>query len=511
MPKDKPLIKEMTPQDIQNKIEEFLPVRKEKKDKNGEVFTPISLIEDMLSKLPNNVWSNPELKWLDPANGIGNFPMVVYQKLFEKLPNTYIGNEELNLKGYKDERGKQDHIIENMLYMVEIDTANVKISRIIFGPNANISCADFLEKQDKWIKDFKGVDKFNIIIGNPPFNASQENEGKKGGGDSLWPTFVKTSINILVNNGYLLFVHPSAWRKPQHEGSKTFGLFNLMCHENQIEYLEIHDTKDGMNVFNVGTRYDWYLLKKHKNNKNTTIKDQKGNIVSINLKDWNFLPNYNFNIIKKILGNSENVIYSRNQFGSDKNWVHATETNKYKYPLIHSIPLSGVRYYWTSTKTPDVKNFIPMFNVSKVIFGESGNINDVIIDTSGKYGLTQEAIGIKIKNENEGKMIKKALMSNKFKDVIMAMSFGNFRIDWRMFLYFKSDFYKHFLSEPLIIEESESSSTNSEINKNKAGIKIKRFITKKHKERKNKTKKSSGGSKKTRKNKHHNKTHKFLY
>jgi hypothetical protein len=40
-----------------------------------------------------------------------------------------------------------------------------------------------------------------------------------------------------------------------------------------------------------------------------------------------------------------------------------------------------------------------MFGIPKVIFGESG-INNVIVDTSGKYGLTQGAIGLKIKGEN---------------------------------------------------------------------------------------------------------------
>ena len=48
---------------------------------------------------------------------------------------------------------------------------------------------------------------------------------------------------------------------------------------------------------------------------------------------------------------------------------------------------------------------------------------------------------------------------------VKAMSFGNFRIDWRMFKYFKPDFYKYFLKEEskttkreLIIEESSSNS-----------------------------------------------------
>ena len=135
------------------------PKNKEKKQ-YGEVFTPTSLIYEMLDNLPPSVWSNPHLKWYDPANGIGNFPMVVYQKLMKGLE-----------KWEPNENKRSKHIIENMLYMTEINPKNIKISKKIFGSNANICCCDFLdEKQrDKCFTQF-GVDKFDIIIGNPPFN-----------------------------------------------------------------------------------------------------------------------------------------------------------------------------------------------------------------------------------------------------------------------------------------------------------------------------------------------------
>jgi hypothetical protein len=87
-----------------------------------------------------------------------------------------------------------------------------------------------------------------------------------------------------------------------------------------------------------------------------------------------------------------------------------------------------------------------MFGVPKVIFGESG-INDVIVDIEGKYGMTQGAIGLKIIGntgrtiQDEGLYMKHALESREFSRVVDAMSFSNFRIDWRMFLYFRPDFF----------------------------------------------------------------------
>lgn len=33
-----------------------------------------------------------------------------------------------------------------------------------------------------------------------------------------------------------------------------------MTHENYMIKLNIHGTSDGINTFNCGTRYDWYII-----------------------------------------------------------------------------------------------------------------------------------------------------------------------------------------------------------------------------------------------------------
>ena len=78
------------------------------KKERGEVFTPIELVEEMLDKLPEEVWTNPNLKWLDPACGIGNFPYCVYMRLMKELK-----------KKIPDDEKRRAHILEEMLFMVE--------------------------------------------------------------------------------------------------------------------------------------------------------------------------------------------------------------------------------------------------------------------------------------------------------------------------------------------------------------------------------------------------------
>ena len=208
MGKSSMLIYDMSAARIDEIIQKYLPVRKIEKDKYGEVFTPTTLINEMFDKLPKSVWKNKDLKWLDPANGTGNFPMLAYTKLMTGLE-----------KEIPNKQKRSDHIIKNMLYMVELNPKNVAISRKIFGSDANIACANFLTEEDKWKKEFGGIDKFDIIMGNPPYNSggiraktTQKVKRDQTKSKSIWPDFVKNSLTLLKNtNSYLLFIHPASW------------------------------------------------------------------------------------------------------------------------------------------------------------------------------------------------------------------------------------------------------------------------------------------------------------
>ena len=138
--------------DILNIIRKYLPIKNKEKKFYGEVFSPPELVCDMLDLLPKEVWSDPNLQWLDPANGIGNFPVVVYYRLMEGLKLVI-----------PDKKDRSKHIIEYMLYMVELNSVNCDVCREIFNlidntAEPNIINADFLE----WNPN----KKFDIIMGN---------------------------------------------------------------------------------------------------------------------------------------------------------------------------------------------------------------------------------------------------------------------------------------------------------------------------------------------------------
>ena len=155
---------------IEDFIQAILSIRDFEKNKYGEVFTPYSYICDLLNELPSAIWSNPALRWLEPASGIGHFCIVIYIRLMDGLARMI-----------PDQGARHEHILRNMIFMVEINEENVARTREIFGPLANIEYADFLAQDTCSVN--KQNQGYDVIIGNPPFQTPRDSarNSSKGG------------------------------------------------------------------------------------------------------------------------------------------------------------------------------------------------------------------------------------------------------------------------------------------------------------------------------------------
>ena len=226
-----------TPPLLKKLLNNTLTPNLDSKKQNGEVFTPPELIEKMFDTLPESVWSNPSLKWYDPAAGIGHFSLILYQRLFNGLQEVISDQEE-----------RKRHILEHMIFMSEINEVNVKIAKFIFDPNdeynLNLKCEDSLETSF--------TQQFDIIIGNPPYQ-----ESNKSGDNKLYLKFTQKAIEMLKEDGYLLFITPR----------NILGY--LLCEEKnrafvsefyKIEYLAIETVKKYFPT--IGSTFVYFLLKK---------------------------------------------------------------------------------------------------------------------------------------------------------------------------------------------------------------------------------------------------------
>ena len=118
----------------------------------------MNIINEMLDKLPKEVWKNKNLKWFDPAVGIGNFPIAVYFRLIHGLKYEI-----------KDIKKRKKHIIENMLYMSELNKNNMLICKEIFDSNNEYQMNFYQGDTLQFCPfDIFKVEKFDIILGNPP-------------------------------------------------------------------------------------------------------------------------------------------------------------------------------------------------------------------------------------------------------------------------------------------------------------------------------------------------------
>jgi hypothetical protein len=380
----------------------------------GEVFTPEFLIKDMLSKLPKSVWRNPNLKWLDNSCGSGNFLIYVKNKLMVSLADVI-----------PDKNEREKHILENMLYGVELQAKNLYITLYR------------LDKEDKYKTNFAQSnalefdywnEQFDIIIGNPPY---QENNGNKGTGHTLWDKFVTLAVGkLLKQNGYLVYVHPSVWRQPKHTMLDVIK-------SKQLIYLEIHDSSDGQKVFRASTRYDWYVLKNCPCTESTKIKGQDGVVVTENLNNWDFIPNAMFKEIKSILAKDNeqkvDILHSFSAYESRKKWVSKVKVDDFVHPLIYSTQKDDIPvFYWSS------KNDKGHYGVPKVILSNGAG---VIVDETGEYGLTEWARGI-VETPDNLPLLKAYLDSPKFENLRSAIQIDSTRFNIKIACKFKKDFWK---------------------------------------------------------------------
>jgi hypothetical protein len=416
--KSKTSKEEMKPKEAIAEIISNLKKGDTKVKTHGEVMTPIWLVEDMLNTLPKEVWSNPNLKWLDSCSGIGVFFSVVLERLMEGIRD-FEPNGELRYK----------HIIENMFWACEIQEDKVKTYCEIFNPNGkyklNIHIGSYLEWKPT---------KFDVIVMNPPYQVLKEGNKKS---QPLWDKFVIKALFDLVEGGYLVAIHPDGWRSV----SGAFKNVKKVLKSKQILYLELHNMKDGKKTFGAETPYDFYCLYNAPPILHTKIKGSDEIIQYIDISQREFIPNGMFKDFDKLIAKEGeevlNLLYSRTLYGSDKNNMSKKQIEEYAYPCVYITQKDGSKQIWYSSVDKG------HFRIPKVIFS-NGRSSYPIIDELGEYGIMNFAYAIVDSVENLP-YIQKALLNPEFIK-LMSFSWGSdHRYNPKVIALFRKDFWKDFI------------------------------------------------------------------
>jgi hypothetical protein len=213
----------------------------------GELFTPPSLVEEMLDTLPASLFSNPKLRWLDPGCGKGQFSKSVLDRLM-------VGLE----KAFPEKENRRLHITSKMIDMVEINQEHMDTIHSTFGTNCNLIVDDFLGAN-------LGDERYDVVVGNPPYNfngvkkvPTNNQLEKKSDGITPWIEFVRKSVSLLKPGGYLLFIVPALWMKPDKARMYQFIL------NYKIECLRAFSNTETNKLFSYSAQTPtcYFLLKK---------------------------------------------------------------------------------------------------------------------------------------------------------------------------------------------------------------------------------------------------------
>jgi hypothetical protein len=455
-------------------IDERLIPNEAAKKARGEVFTPLTLVREMLFGLrksalaagrteiwgvdatgkcvdaveadrvggiPLEVWRDPTKKWLDPANGIGNFPVVTFYMLDYQLGE----HGPAALLGDANKKKRREHIVENMLYMIEINKGNVNTSRKIFeqmvpGTTANICCADSLTITDATLLDIFRVNRFDVVMGNPPFNPPKTETGSSG--NNIWANFVMKSFHILNENGFLSLVHPPGWKKPTDE---LFRLERFVGgnYTGQIRQGQVWQVLKDSGVFNfiytndqrsktLAREYlehfpavDYYVY--HKSGKSLQC-DTKNIFLGENLSATNVRLNYNLtylpnlitpqtqDILHKITSKEGDKLHFKTGF--DPRGFHSKEPGPIKY--MYQANKSGPVYQYYKENNDNV-------NISKIVINYGGGIDGFYcsyIDKDDTIGVLHMTMYDTVSSSKEGKRLVNFFNSDIVKFIFLITQYS---------------------------------------------------------------------------------------
>ncbi len=306
---------------------------------NDEVFTPPELVNEILDLLPQNIWSNKDLTFLDPAVKTGVFLREITKRLI-------IGLE----KDIPRLDKRVDHILKNQVFGVAVSELTSLLSRrsvycskkanskysisngfknfkgnIIYNSLQhswkNEQCIYCGAKKDIFKRD-KSLEsyaydfihfsdpkklfnmKFDVIIGNPPYQLDTGGSGRQA--KPIYQKFIATAKKLSPK--YLAMVIPARWYSG---GFGLDGFRDEMLNDKRLKHLV--DFKSATDVFpgvDIPGGVCYFLWDKDHNGQCevTSFEDEKKSSLKRSLNEFKIFirSSKSIPIIRKVLDHNKN-------------------------------------------------------------------------------------------------------------------------------------------------------------------------------------------------------------
>ncbi|HRX16689.1 MAG TPA: Eco57I restriction-modification methylase domain-containing protein [Spirochaetota bacterium] len=320
---------------------------------SDEVFTPPKLANEMLDLLPDEIWHDSTIKFLDPFTKTGVFLREITQRLMEGLKTKI-----------PDVQERADHILKNQVYGIAITELTALLSRrtVYCSKKANGDysvCSSFNDEQGnilynktehgwengrcafcgasqsiydrvpelethayQFIHTYKPEEifnmKFDVIVGNPPYQMT-DGGGTGSSARPIYNYFVEKALEL--NPSFLCMIIPSRW----FSSGKGLDCFrNKMLNDKRVKYLiDYSDSRDCFPSVDIAGGVCYFLWEKDYHGKCTVINFNKGTstktIRPLNEFDIFIRDGIAVSIIHKIREKSreylDSIVSSRKPFG----------------------------------------------------------------------------------------------------------------------------------------------------------------------------------------------------
>ena len=377
--------------ELKKYYDETLNLDKRTYKSSNDEPTPIDCIEEMIQKIPDELWEKKDLSILDPCCGNGNFFIPILFKLLQFHSMKYI--------------------LENILHFNDINNDRLNnVKSVFYNDKYNLQTTnhDFITHVDS--------KKYDLIVANPPY-AKMNEEGKRTSKNhNLIKLFIDKSLNQLKLNGFLLFITPDNWMSYADRNILIKIITKL-----QIIHLDIHSAKKYFKK--IGSSFTWYVIQNCPYYKDINVSGLWKKIEytsSVISKQRSYIPLLYNDIVESILSKTiDNVDLEKFDIktSSDlhrftkKTLINDTETECYTYRLIH-----------TPSQTVYASRPHKFQNGYKV-FISTTNTYKVFVDNCG---MTQSIVFILCKNEIEANNFMLILQHPLYTFINNICRWGNF-------------------------------------------------------------------------------------
>jgi site-specific DNA-methyltransferase (adenine-specific) len=408
---------------------------------SDEVFTPPSVVNQMLDTLPKELWSNEKTTFLDPVSKSGVFLREITKRLIDGL--------ESKIPNLKE---RLEHILRNQVFGIGITELTSLISRRSLYcskyANGKYSIVQFDDEQGN-LKYFEtehtwkggsckycGVKKeiydrgdelenysysfihsenpeklfnmkFDVIIGNPPYQLSFGIDGgNKSNAKSIYNLFIEQGVKL--NPKYLVMITPSRWMTKTSQGIPDSWVDDMISSNKLRKFYDYEDSKSCFPGVDIKGGVSYFLWEKDYDGKCEYHYIQKDGIIS---KRIDYLDSMNsgmvirdpgsYEILQKVI-NIEGDFYNKKSFSS-------LVSPKHFYDDSSVLTSNWSGYSKVKTNEFNIKYYLNK-NMHKIDFGwikysqipkkrESVSLNKVYIPGAGGSGNDSKVLGIPFKGE----------------------------------------------------------------------------------------------------------------